>query len=132
MNVAVFRSDIKVAAKQNRTCVLVVGIKIRAQSLHPVEFELILFRTHHLPIGDINVDDFYSRESRRQEPRMRRFFHSRKTTLFRFAFTAGQDSYAVIGLLPKSYAAVAALSQHIDGKFVVCALGLLQAKYIRL
>jgi chromate transport protein ChrA len=72
MNIAVFRSYVKVPAKQDRIRVLVEGFKKRLQTLHPFELEFILFRTNRLTVGDIDVDDIYSRKPSRQETGMRR------------------------------------------------------------
>lgn len=55
------------------------------------------------------------------------FFCSGITSLNRVAFAAGENCYAVVGLLAKADASVTVLFQDVDRKLVVRALRLLKA-----
>ena len=107
-------------------------VEERAQAAHPIQFEAVLFGSHHLSVGNVHVHYLYACDVGGKQTSMRILVVTGITTLRVFALSFGKNGNAVVSLLAKCQAFVPTLAENIRWKLVVCALRLLHAEHIRL
>src|SRR6185369_9756323 len=132
VHVSIFRRHVEVAAEDDWGTNLKVVVKKRAQTFHPIKFELKLLRADRLPIRYVDIHDLNAIDPGGQETRMRSFLILVVSATHFRAFLPRQNRNAVVTLLSEDTGAVADLRKLIERKLVVRAFRLLHAKHVGL
>jgi len=102
VNVTIFRRHIEVAAKHYPVAWLVVVVKKRAQSFHPVKLEGKLLRPNGLTVWNIDVNDTNAVDGGGEQTRVRALLIFVVATLHIGAFLPGKNRHTVVALLSKT------------------------------